>query len=97
MSSGYFGSFCLDGLAMALHSVAMTSSFDTAIERCVNLLGDADSTGSICGQIAGAMYGYRAIHLRLRAALYSWDDGQIALRAALLAPRSATTACAASP
>ena len=83
-SAGYFGSYCLDGLAMALHSVAMTNSFDAAIERCVNLLGDADSTGAIAGQIAGAMYGYGAIHERLRAHLHLWDDGQIALRAALL-------------
>eukprot|EP00325_Prymnesiales_sp_UTEX-LB-985_P013129 CAMPEP_0174750902 /NCGR_PEP_ID=MMETSP1094-20130205/98728_1 /TAXON_ID=156173 /ORGANISM="Chrysochromulina brevifilum, Strain UTEX LB 985" /LENGTH=172 /DNA_ID=CAMNT_0015956309 /DNA_START=98 /DNA_END=616 /DNA_ORIENTATION=- len=89
-TEGYFGSYCLDGLAMALHSIAMTDSFDAAIERCVNLLGDADSTGAICGQIAGAMYGYRAIHDHLRRDLHRWDDGQIALRAALLvthAPR----------
>ena len=26
--------------------------------RCINFLGDSDSTGSICGQIAGAFYGY---------------------------------------
>ena len=83
-SANYFGSYCLDGLAMALHSVAMTGSFDAAVERCVNLLGDADSTGAICGQIAGAMYGYRAIHPVFRSNLHKWDDGQIALRAALL-------------
>ena len=72
----------------------MTSTFDAAIERCVNLLGDADSNGAICGQIAGAMYmyGYRAIHPRLRSHvrshLHEWDDGHIAalLRAALLVP-----------
>jgi ADP-ribosylglycohydrolase len=87
-SAGYFGSYCLDGLAMALHSVAMTDSFDAAIERCVNLLGDADSTGAIAGQIAGAMYGYRAIHPHMRSNLHDWDDGQIALRAALLVTRS---------
>ena len=83
-SEGYFGSFCLDGLAMALHSVAQTSSFDAAIERCVNLLGDADTTGAIAGQIAGAMYGYHAVHPKLRGHLHDWDDGQVALRAALL-------------
>ena len=93
-SADYFGSYCLDGLAMALHSVAMTDSFDDAIERCVNLLGDADSTGAIAGQIAGAMYGYRAIHPRLRSDLHDWDDGQVALRAALLATRSVGVAAA---
>ena len=84
---GYFGSFCLDGLAMAMHSVAMTTSFDAAIAHCVNLLGDADSTGAICGQIAGALYGYGAIHPRFKSDLHKWDDGQIALRAALLVTR----------
>merc|ERR1711907_392777 len=54
----YFGSYSLDGLAMALHSVANSDSFDTAIERCVNLRGDADTTSAIASQIAGAMYGY---------------------------------------
>lgn len=75
---------------MALHSVSMTASFDGAVERCVNLLGDADSTGAIAGQIAGAMYGYRSIHPRLRSNLHDWDDGQIALRAALLVTRGAS-------
>lgn len=82
--AGYFGSYCLDGLAMALHSCAMTATFDDAVAHCVNLLGDADSTGAICGQIAGAMYGYRAIHPLFRRNLQRWDDGHIALRAALL-------------
>mmetsp|Transcript_30152 Transcript_30152/g.87838 ORF Transcript_30152/g.87838 Transcript_30152/m.87838 type:complete len:97 (+) Transcript_30152:1824-2114(+) len=46
------------GLAMALWSVYHTSSFSEAVERCVNLLGDADSTGSMAGQMAGAIYGF---------------------------------------
>jgi ADP-ribosylglycohydrolase len=84
VSAGYFGSFCLDGLAIAMHAVASTDSFDAAIARCVNFLGDADSTGAIAGQIAGAMYGFRAIDPRFREQLHRWDDGEIALRAALL-------------
>lgn len=80
----YLGSFCLDGLAMALHSVYHTSSFMEAVSKCVNFLGDADTTGAICGQIAGAFYGYQAIDDRLVQRLNQWDDGEIALRAALL-------------
>ena len=72
---------------MALHSVAMTDSFDRAVERCVNLLGDADSTAAIAGQIAGAMYGYSTIHPRLKANLHEWDEGSVAMRAALLVRR----------
>ena len=53
----YFGSFCLDGLAVALHCVYHSASYDSAVVRCVNFLGDADSTAAICGQIAGAFYG----------------------------------------
>ena len=87
VSAGYFGSFCLDGLAIALHAVAATASFSAAIERCVNFLGDADSTAAICGQIAGALYGYTAIDDRFKAQLLEWDDAEIALRAALLVAR----------
>ena len=87
VSAGYFGSFCLDGLAIALHAVAATASFSAAIERCVNFLGDADSTAAICGQIGGALYGYTAIDDRFKAQLLEWDDAEIALRAALLVAR----------
>jgi ADP-ribosyl-[dinitrogen reductase] hydrolase len=96
VSPGYFGSFCIDGLAMALHSVASTDSFERAIEHCVNLLGDADSTASIAGQIAGALYGYGAIHERFKANLHRWDDGQIAMRAALLVSREQKPAASAA-
>ncbi|CAK0813327.1 unnamed protein product, partial [Prorocentrum cordatum] len=63
VSAGYFGSYSLDGMALALWSVYNTTSFDEAVTRSVNLLGDADSHGSITGQIAGAFYGYRSIWL----------------------------------
>ena len=80
----YLGSYAPDALAIALHAIANTDSFDSAVERCVNTLGDADSHGAVCGQIAGAMYGWRAIGPHLRAALNEWDDAEIGLRAALL-------------
>jgi hypothetical protein len=50
----------------------------------VNFLGDADSTGSIAGQIAGALYGASQIDFRLVTNLVKWDDGDTALRAVLL-------------
>merc|ERR1719218_119387 len=62
VSAGYFGSYSLDGLALALWSVYHTTSFDEAVTRSVNLLGDSDSHGSITGQLAGAIYGYNAIN-----------------------------------
>jgi ADP-ribosylglycohydrolase len=80
----YFGSYSMDGLALALHSIYHTSTFMAAIARCINFLGDSDSHGAICGQLAGAFYGATAIDERLVAAVEVWDQGEIALRAALL-------------
>jgi len=79
----YAGSYCMDGLAMALHAVAATTSFEAAIERAVNFLGDADTIGAIAGQIAGSFYGYSSIDRRYVDALRSWDRGEIAGRAVL--------------
>jgi hypothetical protein len=47
----------MDGLAMALHAVYHTTTFGEAITAVINMLGDADTTGAIAGQIAGAFYG----------------------------------------
>ena len=85
VDADYFGSYSMDSLAMALHSVYHTKSFTAAVARCVNFLGDADSTGAVCGQIAGAFYGLGAIDPRLLEQLGQWDpDSEIALRGALL-------------
>jgi len=84
VSAGYFGAYAPDGLAMALWSVYHTKSFDEAVARSVNLLGDADSHGSITGQLAGAIYGYRSIHPQFLEWLNRWDDHDFAVRAVLL-------------
>jgi|Transcript_55995 ADP-ribosylglycohydrolase len=84
VSSGYFGSYSMDGLAMAMNAFYNTSSFMEALSRIVNFRGDSDSTGSICGQIAGAFYGIYSIDTRLIDQLQMWDNGEIALRGALL-------------
>jgi len=84
VSAGYWGSYCMDGLAVALWAVSHTTSFDECIERCVNVLGDSDSHGSIAGQIAGAIYGYNSLHPRFVEKLNAWDDNETALRAVLL-------------
>lgn len=84
VSKEYFGSFCMDGLAMALFSFYHTTTFMAALAKCVNMLGDADSTGAIVGQLAGAFYGIDGIDKRLLGRLRQWDHGEIALRGALL-------------
>ena len=80
----YFGSYAPDGLAVALFSAYNTTNFDDAIQLCINHLGDADTTGAICGQICGAFYGFENINPILRRNLSLWDRNEIALRAVLL-------------
>jgi len=84
VSDWYFGSYAMDGLALALWSVYNSHSFDDAVTRSINLLGDADSHGSITGQLAGAIYGYRSINPQFLKWLNEWDDHEFALRAILL-------------
>jgi len=84
VSSGYFGSFCMDGLAMALHCIYHTKSFDEAVVKSVNLCGDCDSHGSITGQIAGALYGYSTINPQFIKWMCEWDGNDFAVRALLL-------------
>lgn len=54
---GYIGSYCMDGLCMALHIAYHTNSFKEAVLWAVNMGGDCDTVGAIAGQIVGAMYG----------------------------------------
>lgn len=84
VSSDYFGSYSLDGLAGALWAVYHSTCFDDAIVRAVNLCGDADSFGSIAGQLAGALYGYSAIKSEFIDWLTQWDEHEVAVRALLL-------------
>ncbi len=48
---------CLWSLEAALWCVFNTSSFEEAVVKAVNLGGDADTVGSITGQMAGAIHG----------------------------------------
>merc|ERR1719282_525462 len=79
-SAGYFGSYSVDGLAVALWSFYHTNSYMEAIVRCANFLGDAETTAAICGQLAGAFYGYGAIDPRLIEKIEQYDDKDIACR-----------------
>ncbi|KAJ3275659.1 hypothetical protein HDV01_007662 [Terramyces sp. JEL0728] len=85
VSAGYFGSFCMDALAIALHCCYYTNSFDESIEKAINYCGDCDTTAAIVGQLSGAFYGYHAINPLIIESVEQWDKGSIALRALLLA------------
>jgi len=54
-------------LSMSVYVALTTGDPDTALLASVNHSGDSDSTGSVCGNLVGAMYGEQA----LRA---SWLD-----------------------
>jgi ADP-ribosyl-[dinitrogen reductase] hydrolase len=54
---GYVGSYCMDALAMALHTVWHTKSFKECATFNASIGGDCDTVGAIAGQIAGAAYG----------------------------------------
>lgn len=59
-------------LESALWAFNLTSNFRDALVAAVNLGGDSDTIGAVCGQIAGAYYGYSAIPKEWLAAVKDW-------------------------
>jgi len=53
--------YVIASLEAALWCFFTTDTFRDAILRAVNLGDDADTTGAVCGQLAGAYYGIDAI------------------------------------
>lgn len=53
--------YCVESLEAALWCFFHTDSLEAAVLRAVNLGEDADTTGAIVGQLAGAYYGAQAI------------------------------------
>jgi ADP-ribosyl-[dinitrogen reductase] hydrolase len=56
--------FVLDTLQAALWCFLNTSSFEDALIAAVNLGGDTDTIGAVCGALAGACYGLGEIPSR---------------------------------
>ena len=81
---GYIGSYCMDGLSMALHVLYNTNNFKDAILKAGNLCGDSDSVASVVGQIAGAFYGLDNIPEDWIKTINQWDNSEIAFRGYLL-------------
>lgn len=57
LSSGYV----IHSLEAALWSIANSNTFEEGVLKAVNLGDDADTTGAIYGQLAGALYGFDSI------------------------------------
>lgn len=53
--------YVVDSFKCALHSLAVTKTFEDAIVEAANLGGDADTIAAITGGLAGAIYGYKEI------------------------------------
>ena len=85
MNPGYIGSYAMDAMAMALHVLYTTASFEEAVIKVVNMRGDADSVGSVVAQMAGAFYGLSKIPKEWVDTLAKWDHHEIALRGYMLA------------
>lgn len=66
--------YCVQSLEAALWCFWNTESFEEAVLRAVNLGEDADTTGAIVGQIAGAYYGVEAIPSKWIEQLAMRDD-----------------------
>jgi ADP-ribosyl-[dinitrogen reductase] hydrolase len=66
-------------LEAALWAFHDASTFEEAVLRAVNLGDDADTTGAICGQLAGAFWGESGIPESLKAGLARMDMVETAL------------------
>ncbi|MCP5505739.1 MAG: ADP-ribosylglycohydrolase family protein [Chlamydiales bacterium] len=95
---GYIGSYVMDGLAMALHCIYTTATFEEAVLKATKHGGDADTVGAITAQLAGALYGLQAIPKTWIDSIRRHDgDGEIACRALhLLERRSVNSSISAS-
>src|SRR5215831_11565438 len=60
-------------LEAALWAFHVADTFEEAVLRAVNLGDDADTTGAICGQLAGAYWGESNIPESLRSGLARRD------------------------
>ena len=72
----YVGSYCMDALAMALHTIWATNSFKEVALMNANMGGDCDTVGAIAGQIAGAMYGIDREMLKLYSEMVDFQKGR---------------------
>ena len=68
------GGYCVESLGAALWCFAHTDAFEGAILEAVNLGDDADTTGAIVGQLAGAYYGASGIPIAWRQRLFMHDE-----------------------
>ena len=77
---GYVGSYCMDAMSMAFYRCYHSEDYTDAVLRAAGMGGDADSVGSIVGQILGAYYGHSAIPFSWARAVWNWEKGSVMTR-----------------
>jgi ADP-ribosyl-[dinitrogen reductase] hydrolase len=65
--------YVIDCMEAALWAFYKEHDFKSCVQLAVNLGDDADTTGAVCGQLAGAYYGYAGIPLDWREKLTQSD------------------------
>lgn len=66
--------YSIESLKAALWCFYHSNSFEEAILKAANLGDDADTTAAICGQVAGAYYGYEDLPSRWKEKLHMHDE-----------------------
>jgi len=66
--------YVLDALEASLWCVGRTTTFASAVLMAANLRDDADTTAAIAGQLAGTLYGHKAIPIRWRDRIAKSSD-----------------------
>jgi len=77
------GGWVVQSLEAALWAFHDASSFEEAVLKSVNLGEDADTSGAVCGQFAGAFWGESGIPASLREGLARYDMLDTALEGLL--------------
>ena len=55
------GGYVIDSIESVIYCLKTTDNYKDAVLKAVNLGGDTDTTGGICGGLAGIFYGFDAI------------------------------------
>jgi ADP-ribosyl-[dinitrogen reductase] hydrolase len=85
------GGYVVHSLEAALWAFHDAADFSEAVLKAVNLGHDADTTGAVCGQLAGARWGESGIPASWRAELGQYDMIDIAVTRLIQAAKTEPT------
>ena len=85
------GGYVVHSLEAALWAFHDAADFREAVLKGVNLGHDADTTGAVCGQLAGACWGESGIPAAWRTGLAQYDMIDVAVTRLIQAPKTEPT------